>query len=135
MSEETLNPKRRRSYTPQFKAEMVAQCVQSNVSLASLAVEHGMNPNVLHRWVTEHERYGRHSVTGDSPAIKPSSLAVRTSLPASSLISIPVPSSPSVNDSQDCIRLEVTQGTTRVSLSWPINGASQCAAFLREWLR
>jgi transposase-like protein len=38
---------------------MVAQCLQSNVSLASLAVEHGMNPNVLHRWVAEHERYGR----------------------------------------------------------------------------
>ena len=30
---------------------MVAQCVQGTVSLASLAVEHGMNLNVLHRWV------------------------------------------------------------------------------------
>ena len=41
----------RRTYSAQFKIDMVAQCVQGTVSLASLAVEHGMNLNVLHRWV------------------------------------------------------------------------------------
>ena len=71
MSEESLTANRRRSYTPQFKAEMVAQCLQPNVSLASLAVEHGMNPNVLHRWVSEHERYGRHTLTDDPASVKP----------------------------------------------------------------
>lgn len=38
---------RRRTYTAQFKVDMVAQCLQGDVSLASLAVDHGMNPNVL----------------------------------------------------------------------------------------
>ena len=46
--------RRRRTYTPQFKANMVAQYLQGDVSLASLAVDHDMNPNVLHRWVMEH---------------------------------------------------------------------------------
>ena len=53
---------RRRSYTPQFKAEMVAECLQGQVSLSSLAVDQGMNPNVLRRWVIEHERYGKHTL-------------------------------------------------------------------------
>src|SRR5690554_7449103 len=57
--------RRRRTYTAQFKADMVAQCLQDDVSLASLAVDHGMNPNVLHRWVLEHERYGKHSLHDD----------------------------------------------------------------------
>lgn len=52
MSEDSLTSGRgRRTYTRRLKAQMVAQCLQDDVSLASLAVEHGMNPNVLHRWV------------------------------------------------------------------------------------
>lgn len=69
MDEDSLNPgRRRRTYTRQFKAQMVAQCLQEDVSLASLAVEHGMNPNVLHRWVTEHEHYGHHCLSDDDLA-------------------------------------------------------------------
>lgn len=50
MNAESLQPVlRRRSYTLEFKAELVAKCLQGEASLASLAVENGMNPNVLHR--------------------------------------------------------------------------------------
>ncbi|TEA69319.1 transposase [Allopusillimonas ginsengisoli] len=59
----------RRTYSPQFKAELVAQCLEGNVALASLAIDHGMNPNVLHRWVTEHERYGKHTLQNDGVAL------------------------------------------------------------------
>lgn len=66
MSADSLKSgRRRRTYTAQFKADLVAQCLQGDVSLASLAVDHGMNPNVLHRWVLEHERYGKHSLSDD----------------------------------------------------------------------
>lgn len=59
----------RRTYSPQFKAELVVQCLEGNVALASLAVEQGMNPNVLHRWVAEHERYGKHTLQDDGVAL------------------------------------------------------------------
>ena len=50
--DESLNSKpQRRTYSPQFKAELVAQCLEGHTSLTALAVDHGMNPNVLHRWV------------------------------------------------------------------------------------
>ena len=59
----------RRTYSPQFKAEMVAQCLEGSIPLASLAIDQGMNPNVLHRWVTEHERYGKHTLQDDGVAL------------------------------------------------------------------
>ncbi|CAM5190741.1 hypothetical protein CDEN61S_00969 [Castellaniella denitrificans] len=43
--------RRRRTYTPQFKTDLVAQCMDPAVSLAAVAIEHDLNPNVLRRWV------------------------------------------------------------------------------------
>jgi len=54
----------RRSYSKRFKAEIVAQCLEGSDSIASLALAHGMNPNVLHHWVTQHRRYGMHDLGG-----------------------------------------------------------------------
>ena len=42
----------------EFKAELIAACQQPGASIAATAREHGMNANVLHRWIKEH-RLGR----------------------------------------------------------------------------
>ena len=42
-----------RTYTPQFKAELVAAYQQPGASVAAVALQHGMNTNVLHRWLKE----------------------------------------------------------------------------------
>jgi len=47
-----------RTYAPAFKVELVAACQQPGTSIAALANSHGMNANVLHRWLKEHERTG-----------------------------------------------------------------------------
>ena len=48
-----------KTYTAQFKAELVAACLTPGASVAALALQHGMNTNVLHRWLKEH-RQGLH---------------------------------------------------------------------------
>jgi transposase-like protein len=53
-----------RTYTREFKAELVAACQQPGVSIAGLGSSHGMNANVLHRWLKEHARDGRHQLDG-----------------------------------------------------------------------
>ena len=58
-----------RTYTPAFKAELVAACLQPGTSIAALASSHGMNANVLHRWLTEHAHTGRHQPSTPSPAM------------------------------------------------------------------
>lgn len=64
MSEDLLKPRyslprTRRTYTAQFKAQLVAVSLQPGTSIAALAREHHMNANVLHRWLKEH-RAGLH---------------------------------------------------------------------------
>ncbi|WP_420177328.1 transposase [Kerstersia gyiorum] len=46
-------PRRRRSYTKQYKAELAAQCLQPHVSIA---LANGLNANLLRRWVEEYKR-------------------------------------------------------------------------------
>lgn len=58
--------RRRRTYTPQFKTDLVAQCMDPAVSLMAVAIEHDINPNLLRRWVIEHERLGLHDAGAQS---------------------------------------------------------------------
>ncbi|MBS7778964.1 transposase [Acidovorax sp. CCYZU-2555] len=58
-------PRTRRTYAPQFKAELIAACLQPGASLASTVRAHGMNANVLHRWLKEHS-LGQHRIACDT---------------------------------------------------------------------
>lgn len=49
-----------RKHSPDFKAELVLSYQQTCVSMAAIAMAHGINPNLLRRWITEHERLGHH---------------------------------------------------------------------------
>ena len=70
MSQETPNwhhsgLRKRRVYSAQFKAELIAACQQPGASIAATAREHGINANVLHRWLKEH-RLGQHQPACDT---------------------------------------------------------------------
>jgi len=41
----------RRWYTSQFKGEIVARCLQPGASVSGIAVEHGLNPNMVRKWI------------------------------------------------------------------------------------
>src|SRR5690625_3095551 len=59
------NTKRKRlSHSERFKAELVAECLASENSIASIALRYDNNPNLVHRWVTENWRYGQHELSG-----------------------------------------------------------------------
>jgi transposase len=42
--------KTRRSYDAQLKAQILAECEVPGVSAAKVAMSHGINDNVVHRW-------------------------------------------------------------------------------------
>ena len=75
-----------RTYTAQFKAELVAACQQIGVSIAVLAGQHAMNANVLHSWLKEHERNGCHQLEGQRPAG-----ALETMAPVAEFLSVQLP--------------------------------------------
>ena len=52
-----------RTYTPQFKAALVAMCHKPGASIAAVAQQHGMNASLLHRWRKEWAQ-GLHRLEG-----------------------------------------------------------------------
>ncbi|NLC36919.1 MAG: transposase [Alcaligenaceae bacterium] len=130
-----LGLRRRRTFDPAFKAELVATCQYPGVSVAAIALEHGLNANLLRRWITEHERYGHHGgdiATATSPAIS-------QCRPASPAPALPAPFVPvsmaATTPNDDAISIDMTRGTTSMRVTWPVSAAAQCAELLREWLR
>lgn len=44
---------RRREYSQQFKAEVLARCVQPGASVGGVALAYGLHSNMVHRWLRE----------------------------------------------------------------------------------
>ena len=120
-------PRTRRTYSPQFKAELLTACKQPGASIAALALQHGMNANVLHRWLKEH-RQGTLSAGAPAPAPAFIPIDLAAALPVSGGDS--GPSAPPSN-----IRIELQHHAMTVTLHWPMDAAGECAQMLRALLR
>lgn len=48
-----MNPNRsnRRVHSPEFKAQVIGECRQPGASIAAVAIGHGLNPNVVRKWL------------------------------------------------------------------------------------
>lgn len=126
-----------RTYTPQFKAALVALCQKPGASIAAVALQHGMNANLLHRWRKEWAQ-GLHRLEGgvatavttpQTPAFVPIELSTAASITTSEQSS--VAASTQAGD----IRIECQRAGMSVTVHWPLTGAADCAQMLRELLR
>jgi hypothetical protein len=127
-SEPPIFPSRRthRTYTPAFKAQIVAACQHPGVSIASLAGRHGMNVNVVHRWLKEYERNGWHRAVADGTSGSDAVVAqvgAFVPLQLSSPIATPIPAD------QAMIKVELHKGSLNMVLTWPLSAASDLAAW------
>lgn len=116
--------RRRRLHSDEFKSSAVAASMQLGVSMAAVAMAHGINANLLRRWVKAAEMRA-----GDQAVQKQ---AVPT-LAAPSAAFVPLPMPPDAAASG--IRIELRRGATSISVTWPADAAGQCAAWMRELLR
>ena len=114
--------RRRRTYTAQFKTNLVAQCLDPAVSLAAVAIEHDLNPNVLRRWVIEHERLGLH----DADAQTDEARSITAPEPANWLPFVPVQTVATerrlASPSQPAARIALTLSgrSLTLTLDWPL---------------
>jgi transposase len=58
--QETRSKPARRQYAAQFKNELVQRCLQPGASVSGIALENGINANVLFRWRREHLQANGH---------------------------------------------------------------------------
>ena len=125
-----------RTYSAQFKADLVAACQRPGASVAALAMQHGMNANVLHRWLKEYD-HGRHrlgkadAVTAAAQALKPAFIPIALATPQSSGLSQPSANRAAVGN----IRIECQRNGLSISVDWPLSEANECAQLLRQVLR
>lgn len=118
--------RRRRTHSDDFKANAVASCMQPGMSMAAVAMAHGINANLLRRWVREAE------MGCGTLALQPqaaSQAPAKTSVPAFVPMQLPAPSA------APAIRIELRRGATAINVSWPAEAADACAAWMRELLR
>lgn len=119
--------RRRRTHSADFKAKVVAACRKPGVSIAAVALDNGLNANLLRRWVVTEER---------APSAKSIDTARASALPAvehGTFIPIELGHSPSTT--AQAIMIELQRGATVVKIDWPLAAAGECAGWLRELLR
>jgi transposase len=115
--------RRRRSHSDEFKANAVAACMQPGVSMAAVAMAHGVNANLLRRWVKALE------MRAGDPAVQKQ--AVPTLATTAAFVPLQVPTDAGAQG----IRIELRRGATTISVTWPADAAAQCAGWMRELLR
>jgi len=108
----------RKRYGAAMKAQILAECAEAGASVAKVAMAHGINANVVHRW----RQLAREGATG-------------TPVKASEFIALPLtaPASPSPTSAD--VRIEMRRGPVSITVAWPISAAAEFAAWMRELLR
>jgi transposase len=108
----------RRRHSQALKARVLSECAEPGASVANVALAHGLNANLVHKW---RRQTGGVEVTATSPcevaAFVPLPLAAHTAPAAGN------------------IRIELRRGAMAVNVTWPIGAAGECVGWLRELLK
>ncbi|MGV8920463.1 MAG: IS66-like element accessory protein TnpA [Pseudomonas sp.] len=100
--------RQRSSYPKPFKAQVVQECLQPGASLSSVAISHGINANVIHKWLPLFRDQPRAVL----PAFVPLRAIPKRAEEASATIELPL-------------------GEQTLSVKWPISDPDGCARFVR----
>ena len=103
--------RQRTSYPKSFKAQIVQECLQPGVSMASVALRHGINANLVRKWI---------------PAYRDRQIAT---LPAF----VPIKLAPATQpDQQTSVSIEVPFRQQKITVKWPSSDPDGCARFVLE---
>ena len=137
-----MQPKsHRRVHGAEFKARVLAECEQPGVSVAAVALAHGLNVNLLRKWLVGRgiKRTGLaapRAVTRKSAGTDDASTSSLQFIPVQIT---PAPVVASADEPElvepplaEEIHVELTRGATQLCVRWPSAQATACAAWLRE---
>ena len=128
ISQDISADRTRRTHSASFKSELIEQCRQVGVSCSAVAISHGMNPNVLRRWIKE----AADPSDAALPAPKPVDVELKPAFVALPM-TVPPPQAPDA--AQVNVRIDIQRNGTTVSVLWPHFCLSDSAAWVREVLR
>jgi transposase len=100
--------RQRSSYPKTFKAQVVQECLQPGATLSSVAISHGINANVIRKWLPLYR---------DQPS---------AALPAF----VPLRARPK-RQAEGAAIIELPFGDQSMSVEWPTSDPEGCARFVR----
>ena len=100
--------RQRSSYPKPFKAQVVQECLQPGASVSSVAIRHGINANVIRKWLPLY----------------------RDQLPAALPAFVPVKVTPK-RPTEASVIIELLLGKESVTVKWPASDPEGCARFVR----
>lgn len=104
--------RQRTSYPKPFKAQVVQECLQPGVSMASVALRHGINANLVRKWIPAY----RDRQAPALPAFVPMKLEPATR-----------------PDQQMPVSIEIPFGQQKLTVRWPSSDPQGCARFIRDF--
>ena len=107
----------RRRYDDEHKEQVIAECDAPGASVAKVAMSHGINANVVHRW-----RQLAREARASAPARTSEFVAVSLAPP------------PVEAPARD-IQVQLRRGATAVTITWPVSASAEFAGWMRELLR
>ena len=112
----------RRRHSPQLKAAVVSECQQPGASVAAIALARGLNANLVHGWLSLSKAAQKQ---GDSTEQAGGARFIEMQLPSTTAAAAP----------RRDIQVEVRRGSMTVRVAWPAESLSECAVWMREFLR
>ena len=111
--------KRRRRHSPLPKHQVLAECEQPGVSVASVALRHGLNQNLIYRW--------RRIQTRDVP-----NEFVRLPMPLPALAS---PTRTEQSMAPATVHIELPSASGPIHVHWPLAEAALSVEWLQALMR
>ena len=100
--------RQRSSYPKPFKAQVVQECLQPGATVSSVAIRHGINANVIRKWLPLY----------------------RDQLPAALPACVPVRAAPK-RSTEASVMIELPLGEQAITVKWPASDPEGCARFVR----
>lgn len=110
-SQDSHSKSTRRKYTTTFKRELVERCMGPDASVSGIALENGINANVLFRWRREHVR-GTTRARGGRDAAQ--AVLVPVNVPAEVTAAVPEATPSTIAKPRGIIEIDI--GGARVRL-------------------
>ena len=116
----------RRQHSVALKNAVLTQCGVPGASVAQVALTHGLNANLVHKWRRQ---------DADQPGPTRTARTTGPTHPTAADGFIPVQLTTHSTAPTADIRIELRRGVTAVNVLWPQAASADCALWLRELLR
>ncbi|WP_394304606.1 IS66-like element accessory protein TnpA [Pseudomonas danubii] len=101
--------RQRSSYPKPFKTQVVQECLKPGATVSSVAINHGINANVIRKWLP---------IYRDQP-------------PAALPAFVPLKTTPK-RATEDMAVISLSLGDKSITVKWPASDPDGCARFIRE---